>query len=264
VIRAVTGTPGSGKSFYEVCRLHDQLSRGGYVATNLPLREDWAEVLARGLLLRRPFSRLWKRVAAGYRDRLFWSEDLTELCAVKLLDKRVRHFRNREGIGLMIVDEAHEHLNARGWDQADRERVVKSISRSRHRGWDVDLVTQSIDSIDKQIRDRVEYEDRLRNLHRAQMLGMPLLPVNAFLMVRLWHGGPRTATPKPSGYKLRLIDYHGRAYDTHGLQELAHDELLDGTLAPVLLPHSWALREAAGTPGEAGAGPLALPPAEAA
>jgi hypothetical protein len=223
VILAVTGTPGSGKSFRLVCEIAQHLQAGGWVATNVRLREDWPERLARRSLLTR-FVRPSQRERI-YRDRFIFSEDVDELLRVSLPAPRSR--QAWEGRGLWVLDEAHENLNSRTWGDENRLKVVKWLSRSRHRGWDVRLGTQHFDSLDKQLRDRVEYEELVRNLKRAQIAGVPVVPFNLFLAIRIWRGGP-TAQRFIAKRSLYLLDDRRRLYDTHGLRELADDELDGG------------------------------------
>lgn len=224
MILAVTGTPGSGKTFRLVCEIAEHLQKGGWVASNVKLADDWPERLARRNLLTR-FVRSSHREAL-YRNRFIYSEDVDELLRVTLPPPR--RGQAWEGRGLWVLDEAHENLNSRTWADDNRLKVVKWLSRSRHRGWDVRLGTQHFDSLDKQLRDRVEFEELIRNLKRAQIAGIPIVPLNLFLAIRIWRGGP-TAQRFIAKRSLYMLDDRRKLYDTHGLRELVSDELGGGS-----------------------------------
>jgi hypothetical protein len=223
VIVAVTGTPGSGKTFRLVCEIADHLSRGGYVATNVRLADDWQERLARRSLLTR-FYRPARReqLLAG---RFIFSEDVDELLRVQLPPPRKGE--PWEGRGLWVLDEAHEALNSRTWADDSRLKVVRWLSRSRHRGWDVRLGTQHFDSLDKQLRDRCEFEELVRNMKRAQIAGLPIVPFNLFLAIRTWRGGP-SVKRHVAKRSLYLLDDRRKLYDTHGLYALSAEDLDGG------------------------------------
>jgi hypothetical protein len=246
VITAVTGRPGAGKSFRFICAIGEQLAGGGFVATNLPLKPDWAEILARGHVLRRLVPGRVDVVAERYRRRTFLSGDVAELLralpgcgrcgfAADLTDPHycVKGHPLREGRGLWVLDEAHEELNSRTWGDDDRLRVVKWVSRSRHRGWHVMFGTQALASLDKQLRDRVEYEEILRNLRNAQLFGIPVSPVPAFASIKVWVGGPQTQR-HVAKRRLYFLDGRKSAYDTHGLARLDPEELAGAP--PIVLP----------------------------
>ncbi len=200
MIAGVTGTPGSGKSYYCVRKITDELLKGKMVVTNVPMRSDWSRLLAN----RNPLCRLlaflgmrrWQRARiARFEDRCAVVRTLDELMEWQLgcqvcgapADGRCEH-RIKEGRGVAVVDEAHEWLNARMWDEDKtlRSRYVNWFSTHRHNGWDVYLVSQHLDSLDKQVRDRIEYHVTLRNLRRAKLMGIPISPVNLFLAIWVW------------------------------------------------------------------------------
>jgi len=210
MIYAVTGTPGAGKSWYCVRKICNALQAGKPVATNVPLVDGWAMALAgRNPKYVLGGRRAVRRAADRYERSLYLVEDLQELMRVRLRGKG-------EGRGVAVLDEAHEWLNSRRWEDSDRKPMVSWFSRHRHYGWDVYLVTQYLDSVDKQVRDRVEYHVVLRNLHNAKVAGVRLFPFNLFLAIHLWAGGPATLkhVSKREAFKL---DGRRKLYDTHGL-----------------------------------------------
>jgi hypothetical protein len=250
VITAVTGKPGAGKSFRLVCGICEHLSAGGYVASNVPLIEDWYERLAKRSLLRRAVPGAVAKREADLKTRFFYSEDVNELLRVKTAGKK-------EGRGLWVLDEAHEHLNSRTWGAEERLVYIKWLSRSRHRGWNVELGTQHFDSLDKQLRDRIEFEEVIRNLRRAQIMGLPIVPFNLFMSIKVWIGGPTQGQKKHvAKRRFYLLDDRRKLYDTHGLRDLADDELAGEQAIWLPLPsaelHSNGVPRQEGFRGEAG------------
>jgi hypothetical protein len=205
----VTGTPGAGKSYYAVRKIVDNLQRGKLVATNVPLCEGWEVELAKRTLGSRLIPGRVQRRAAFYRDRSMQVRTLDELMQIQLAG-------SDEGRGVCVLDEAHEWLNSRLWD-ADKElrqRYVDWFSTHRHAGWDVYLISQHLDSVDKQVRDRVEFNVRLRNMKRARLAGFPIVPMNVFLAVHTWNGGPQSkkVITKREWF---LLDGRRKLYSTH-------------------------------------------------
>lgn len=187
MIYGVTGTPGAGKSYYAVRKVVDSLLAGKLVASNLALRDGWETELAKRSGLNRLVPGRLERKAAEIRDRSMIVRTLDDLMEIQLAG-------TEEGRGICVLDEAHEWLNSRLWD-ADKElrqRYVDWFATHRHAGWDIYLISQHLDSVDKQVRDRVEFNVRLRNMKNARLAGFRFLPMNVFLGVHTWNGGPQT------------------------------------------------------------------------
>jgi hypothetical protein len=246
VIYAVTGTPGAGKSWYAVKRVLDAIQRGQPVATNVTLVEGWAELLARRSLRLRLSRRNMRRTIERYESLLHQlpPEDPAELLRIRLGGRG-------EGRGIAVLDEAHEWLNARFWAEADRKDLVRWFSTHRHYGWDVYLLTQYLDSIDKQVRDRVEWHVVCRNLRNHKALGIRWVPFNLFLAIHVWSGGPTTLR-HIGKRELYLLDKRRALYDTHGL---AFDP--DGDKDAIWLPRPRGLRPAAGATRDSAPPPAA-------
>jgi len=197
-IQVVQGSLGSGKSLVAVIEAVHQLRSGGVVATNFTFSPGWAWDLA---------GQDW-RVKLGLRNRMEYAQSvharcfkighpesmkqlsgdrgsgLAALCVGKLKD-------SREGKGLLILDDCHHFFNSRTFT-ANKEYVT-FFANARKYGWRTLLITHSIENIDKQIRSYVEIESRFRNLQkfRLPVLGLPLSPIPAFLIVRRYAGlGP--------------------------------------------------------------------------
>lgn len=194
MIVLVEGPPGSGKTFSTCRRIVQSLDQGKLVATNVELHDDWAEVAASANFVRRlpGLRHLQADTAAKYRDRLLVSGNLAELFDTRLQPcgecKQCQAGRScqKEGRGVMILDEAHNWMNARSWSAGGREDVVRWMSQHRKLGWDVYLISQRVENIDAQVRSLAEYRVYLRNLRKMRWHGIPLFPVQLFVAIWTW------------------------------------------------------------------------------
>jgi zona occludens toxin len=252
-IYLVTGQPGHGKSYKAVRSIRDALERGEYVATNIELTDGWALVMARSNLLRRLIPGRCAKAAAQFERRCFVTHDLDVFARLRLPGCgrcdgcRTTGRCRKEGRGRLVLDEAHNWLNARTWDadetgvattkaQAVRRRlaIVRLFSQHRKLGWNVELITQDAANLDRQVRALFEYHVHLKNLRRFRILGLfPIVPCDVFVAVTTWHDNARSRLGVESFLLNRKLV---RCYDTtatsHGLTIDAEDIILLGTEAP--------------------------------
>lgn len=169
----IAGRLGSGKTLSAVGRIRDALRAGKRVATNLNL--DLAALgfgASRVSVVRLPDKPLGHELVAlghGNPDTL-----------------------DEANNGLVVLDELASWLNARSWGDKSRQGVLDWLIHSRKLGWDVLLLAQSLNQVDKQIRDSVvEYHVICRRLDR---LRVPLVGglIRALSFGRLSGRFPRT------------------------------------------------------------------------
>jgi hypothetical protein len=205
----VDGTPGAGKSYFAVRKIADALAAGKVVVTNVPLSDDYAQRAARAHPIRRLFPGLVRRRAARYPPRVLITRSLEEVM-------RVRVAGEGEGRAVVVLDEAHVWLNSRMWGKdTTRAEVIEWVSGHRHLGLDIYLISQHIEDIDKQVRNRVEYRVRLRNLRRVKVAGIPIFPVNTFVAITELVSARNKPIVGRDWYFLKKRT--AGMYDTHGL-----------------------------------------------
>lgn len=251
MITLVTAPPGGGKSYYAIRRVADALMEGKPVAGNVQLADDWVRQIVRHnwVFWLRPFKR--RRFLREAADRYHFTEDLDELFRLRLPGRG-------EARGRMVLDEAHNWMNARSWSAEDRREIVQFFSQHRKLGWEVDLIAQHPEMIDKQVRNLCEYIVYLRNLKKASWGGVRLFPFNLFLAVTTWHAAQRVVVKR----ELFKLNWRKGLYDTeattHGLR---HDDHEEGIIPFPSPPADRGQRVAAATDGQARPGATGRPAA---
>ena len=224
MITLLTGSPGHGKSYTLIREIEKTVAAGKPVATNVPLREDWAMVMARRHTLFGPFrKRAVVNKAAEFHNRMIVSDDFSVLLRVRLAGEG-------EGRGKLILDEAQRCLNTRGYDNALNEdgtamgraealrarlKVLNHLSGHRHYGFDVILATQSKKSIDSQATELYEFHSEVRNMRKLPWIGL-FIHFNLFLKVTKWNDAAKSKAGVDCYWLSKGL---ARLYHTHALQE---------------------------------------------
>lgn len=224
MITLLTGSPGHGKSYTLVREIEQTVAKGMPVATNVPLRHDWAETMARRHTLLAKFRKdAVARKADHFRRHVIVSNDFGILL-------RVRLHGEKEGRGKLILDESQRWMNARGWDNAinadgtimkraealaARLKVLNHLSAHRHYGFDVILATQSDKAIDLQARELYEFHSEVRNMRKLPYLGF-FIRFNLFLRITRWNDRSRSRAGISTYWLNKSL---ARLYDTHVLQK---------------------------------------------
>jgi len=160
MIYFLTGQPGTGKSTLAVERaINDYAARGRRVVANFPI--DFAPVCYRrdSKLSAASCYVIPDRPTRADLDRIGFGSEI----------------QHEESFGLLLVDEAGVWLSSRPWAGQGREDIIDWLSQSRKRCWDVILIAQGTDMIDKQVRNAiVEGVVTIRRLDRMKLLGVKL------------------------------------------------------------------------------------------
>ncbi len=155
MIEFYEGKIGGGKTYSAVLRILKYLANGGVVATNINLNVEQIRKL-----LDHDY---------GY--------ELNEKQIIQLSEDNVLLFHRYTPQGtkelptLVIIDEAHLFFNAREWNKADKE-LLTFITQSRKCFTDIIFITQSLKTVDKQLRIQALFVWHFKDL---QGLVLPIL-----------------------------------------------------------------------------------------
>lgn len=146
----VTGRLGGGKTLSMVGRMREYMEEGRPVATNINLR----------------LSKLLKKPPTAPVYRMPDKPSADDFEALGAAHETGDESRN----GGIFLDEAGTWLNSRSWADKQRQAVIDWLLHSRKKGWDVFVIVQSINLLDKQIREAMgEYLVICRRLDRMQI-----------------------------------------------------------------------------------------------
>jgi len=192
MIYLVTGQPGTGKSTIAVQHaLTRYAAEGRRVVANFPI--DFAPVCERaGTAL----SRASVEVLPDRPSR----RDLDALGVGSEFEPY-----GEDHAGLLIIDEAGVWLSARSWAGQEREAIIDWLSQSRKRRWDIIVIAQGPEMIDKQVRTSIcEGVVRIRRLDRVRVLGLRLPRVH---LARVQYGLDQNA-PVIERWVYRGVEAH--------------------------------------------------------
>lgn len=155
----VSGRPGAGKSLFAARLATDYASQGRKVVANFPIAFDGLSSRREGRLNKaRPV------ILDGIPTR-------------DQLDSIGQGGEREETAGLLILDEVGVSLGSRSWADKEREGILGWFAEHRKRRWDVCIICQHVNQIDKQLR--VSFADsfvNVRRLDRVKLLGLLKLP----------------------------------------------------------------------------------------
>lgn len=153
----VTGKKGNGKSLIVVSRIREALRRGAPVATNLDLNLE--HLVPKG----------------DTKARVIRLPDKPTRAHLEALGSAYDGDYDENRFGVLALDELATWLNARTFQDKDRQGVLEWLAHSRKLHWDTYLIAQGPQQIDKQVREAlVEFHVVCR---RADRVKVPFLPI---------------------------------------------------------------------------------------
>jgi Zonular occludens toxin (Zot) len=152
-VYSVEGKLGTGKTKFAVWRAQEALREGRRVASNVDLFLDKLTPERRSTYIRIPDKPSPEQLLSiGHGNPESYDED-----------------RN----GVLILDELGTWLNSRNYQDKSRAGVLDWLIHARKLGWDVYLIVQDAQMIDRQVRDAIiEYQCKCM---RADKVRLPLI-----------------------------------------------------------------------------------------
>ncbi|MET3177094.1 UNVERIFIED_ORG: hypothetical protein ABIC43_000233 [Variovorax guangxiensis] len=182
-VYVVQGKLGTGKTKFAVGKLREALLAGKRTATNLNVTmEALVPAMNRAVVIRvpdKPTAEQLDMIGHGNPDS--YDEDKN---------------------GVMVLDELGSWLNARQFQDKNRAALIDWLIHARKKGWDVYLIVQHADMIDKQVR--MALAEYMVKCIRADKIRIPI--VGAFL-------GKRGRLPRMHIAKISLADVPGVTVD---------------------------------------------------
>lgn len=148
MIIALVGTPGSGKTFFGVKKILDNIKLGKKIYTNIDG-------------LDKPECREAIKTYCNIDDFQL------ETCLNHLSEDQVLEFWDhcdRESV--VVLDEVHKYFSNRDWNSEKNKHFTEWASTHRHEGFDVVLITQDIEKVDKHARSLIEWTYFFRKLNQ--------------------------------------------------------------------------------------------------
>lgn len=168
-----TGTPGSGKSLHMAKQIYWHVRMNRPTVANFDINRD-----------------MFKK-----GTKTFQYVENHNLTPAKLADIATIVFKTipfKEGTIKLYIDESQVIFGNRDWRAADRQEWIRFFTQHRKLGYDVTLVAQNHEMIDKQIRALVEYEVMHRKLNNSGWVGrlssLFLFGHPAVCAVTRWYG----------------------------------------------------------------------------
>lgn len=160
MITLYSGTPGSGKSLHVAQKMRNHFLERKPIVANFAFK-------ASGLRCKGYASFIAVENQYLTPEFLIWfSEEYKS---------RSKQKHMKEGEILLVIDECQLIFNTRAWNDNDRAGWISFFSQHRKIGYDVILVAQNFEMIDKQIRALIEYEVSHR---KVKNMGIPGRIVN--------------------------------------------------------------------------------------
>jgi len=139
MIFGFVGTPGSGKSYDAVRKVLDNLKAGRVVYTNIEgLDSDRC--------------REFIKIYTGLDDCQLHRQ------LIHKTDQEMQYFWDFvQPQSLIVIDEVHRLFSNRNWQSQSNQIFADWASTHRHNGFDLVLVTQDIEKVEKHVRSLIEW-----------------------------------------------------------------------------------------------------------
>lgn len=174
----VTGKLGSGKSLCTVGRIQEYLQQGRRVATNLDLNLEWL-------------------VPPRKKVDVVRLPDRPQVEHLEFLGNGFEGEYDEDKFGAIVLDECASWLNSRTFNDKGRKDLINWLIHSRKRYWDVYLIIQDVEALDKQVRDL--FCEHLVVCRRLDRLPLPIwkmfLPLTIALIVGVATMGAQAMMP---------------------------------------------------------------------
>jgi len=160
------GTPGSGKTYEAVKKIIDNLRLGRTVCTNIdgmdqPKQQEYIKALLD-----------MDDYTFSQRFRFLTPVEVVTFWKTKQVTKK-RYLPNDETEdvitselicpkgSLIVLDECHKFFNCRSWNDKEKSQTNLQMadwaSTHRHEGYDLVMITQDIEKVEKQVRSLTEW-----------------------------------------------------------------------------------------------------------
>lgn len=166
MISLYSGTPGSGKSLDVARLIYYRIKLGKTVLANFPVDTD--------------------RIKGKHKGTFVYIDN-EELTPARLIDFAMEKPRKENEL-LLIIDEAQILFNTREWGKSNRKTWNTFFTQHRKLGYDIIMVSQFDQMLDKQIRALFEYEFIHRKITNYGLRGWFLAPfLGSFIKVQYWY-----------------------------------------------------------------------------
>lgn len=184
MIRFYSGTPGSGKSLHVASDIYRYLQNGKNVIANFEINDSLIKERKgkqKGSFVYLSNSQLmenitYNEICSDSRDNTTYIEKYkTPLDALYYFALNF-HKRNDRGQiiekqTLLVIDEAQIIFNSRSWQSRNRQEWVTFFTQHRKYGYEVIIVSQFQQLIDKQIRGCFEFDVMHRKVMNYKSIG---------------------------------------------------------------------------------------------
>jgi len=147
---SVEGKLGTGKTKFCIWRAQDAIMNGRKVASNVDIAPHLLNPTAPGKIIRipdKPTSHDLESMGHGNPDS--YDEDKN---------------------GVLILDELGTWLNSRSYQDKERAGLLDWLIHARKHGWDVYLIVQDANMIDRQVREAlIEYQIKCMRMDRVRI-----------------------------------------------------------------------------------------------